>query len=71
MSAESDKSEADATQADEPEADASSNDEAEFEEPFQSSVTERALALFVIATMVGAMAYGVWIVVRYWGDVGV
>ena len=43
----------------------------EVDEPIRSSVTERILAIFVIATMVGAMGYGVWIVVKYWNRVGV
>jgi hypothetical protein len=31
----------------------------------------RALSLFMIALMLGAIAYAAWITIRYWKDIGV
>lgn len=39
--------------------------------PIRATIAERILALVVLTLMVTAMAYLLWIVVRFWGDVQV
>lgn len=40
-------------------------------EPIEASALERGLAVFVLVAMGSAMAYAVFVVVKYWGDVSV